>query len=58
MVKSHLLSSKLERFNRLKKIAKTIPKEKLEETSTTTGVLYVGHLPYGLDDDNLKRYFK
>ena len=52
-----LLNSKLDRFNRLKKITETIPAEKIADKSTP-GVLYVGHLPYGFDEDTMRRYFK
>ncbi len=56
MVKTRL-NSKVDRFNRLKKITAAIPKDKISDKSTP-GVLYIGHLPYGFDEAALRRYFK
>ena len=46
-----LLHSKLERFSKLKKLVS----EPVEESSS--GYIYIGHLPVGFDERSLKRFF-
>jgi nucleolar protein 15 len=41
---------------RIKSLEKTI--ETLEANDLTTGVIYIGHLPWGFDDVGIKKYFE
>jgi nucleolar protein 15 len=43
-------------FNRKSRISKL--EQNIESMSNTAGVVYIGHLPWGFNDNGIKKYFQ